>query len=185
MLSLIAVCLTFGLTATAQPSGKGPEGRDRGQHSPMSIEQQAQMRVDAMSAELPLTDKQVKKLIKFYKKDISYRQENFGSGRGRRPEGREGFGGPQGGRHPGGGPGMGGPEMGPGGRHPEGGPGMRPDGQGGRPPMIGEEMDFEKLEKYNLKQEKKLRKILGDNLYSQWRTSHPQEAPKLPEVEFK
>ena len=42
-----------------------------------SVEQEAQMRVDQMSAEMPLTDKQAKKLLKFYKKDIKYRRENF------------------------------------------------------------------------------------------------------------
>ena len=70
-----------------------------------------------------------------------------------------------------------------GGNRPEGGPGMRPDGQGGRPPMDNAEIDFEQVEKYNAKQEKKLRKILGEPLYSQWRSRHPQEYPGLPDLQ--
>lgn len=62
--------------------------------------------------------------------------------------------------------------------------GQRPDFQGGRPPMMGGEADFEAQEKYNAKQDKKLRKILGDDLHRQWRTKHPQERPKLPDVEL-
>lgn len=59
-----------------------------------------------------------------------------------------------------------------------------PDFQGGRPPMMGGETDFEAQEKYNAKQNKKLRKILGDDLHRQWRTKHPQERPKLPDIEL-
>ena len=55
---------------------------------------------------------------------------------------------------------------------------------GGRPPMMGGEVDIEKIEKYNQQQEKKLKKILGDDLYTQWRFKHPMEAPKLPEIQF-
>ncbi len=50
--------------------------------------------------------------------------------------------------------------------------------------MIGGEVDIEEIEKYNQRQEKKLKKILGDDLYTQWRSSHPMEAPKLPEIKF-
>ena len=32
------------------------------------------------------------------------------------------------------------------------------------------------------KQVKKLKKILGEDLYAQWRAAHPQEAPKLPDL---
>lgn len=32
------------------------------------------------------------------------------------------------------------------------------------------------------KQEKKLKKILGQDLYSQWRSRHPMDAPKLPDL---
>ena len=76
----------------------------------------------------------------------------------------------------------GGPGMG------QGGPGMG-HGMGpgsGRPAFSGEsEIDFATLKKYNAKQEKKLRKILGNELYSQWRSRHPKEKLELPEVEFK
>ena len=186
---LIAACLAISATMAAQPKGQEPRQKDRGHRQQMTVQQEAQMRVDAMAAELPLTEKQVKKLVKFYKNDIEYRRENFGGGRGPRPEGMEGHGGPQGGRggmRPGGGPGMGGPGggMGPGNGHSGGGPGMRPDVQGDRPPMGGE-VDFEKMEKYNQKQEKKLHKILGDELYARWCSSHPAEAPKLPDIELK
>ena len=117
----------------------------------------------------------------YYEPNHLNRRENFqGGGHGPRPEAGQGQGGPrgpQGGMRHGGGPGMGGPGggMGPGGNRPGGGPGMRPGGQGGRPPMENAEVDFEKLEKYNAKQEKKLQKILGNDLYTQWRTRHPQE----------
>lgn len=62
--------------------------------------------------------------------------------------------------------------------------GQRPDFQGGRPPMMGGDVNIETIEKYNAKQEKKLKKILGDDLYNQWRAKHPQERPKLPDVEL-
>lgn len=67
---------------------------------------------------------------------------------------------------------------GPGG-FPGGGPGMGP---GGRPPMMGTDADFEELDKYNQKQVKKLRKILGDDLHARWRSAHPVEAPALPAI---
>ena len=50
--------------------------------------------------------------------------------------------------------------------------------------MMGGSVDIEEIEKYNQKQEKKLQKILGDDLYNQWRVNHPMEAPKLPELEL-
>lgn len=192
-ITLIAASLAICVGAAAQPSGQEPgkhQGQHHGQKPQLTVEQETQLRVDEMSAELPLTAKQVKKLTKFYKKDIQYRRENFqGGGHGPRPEAGQGQGGPrgpQGGMRQGGGPGMGGPGggMGPGGNRPGGGPGMRPDGQGGRPPMGNAEVDFEKLEKYNAKQEKKLQKILGTDLYTQWRTRHPQEPPKLPDLQI-
>ena len=48
----------------------------------------------------------------------------------------------------------------------------------------GGDVNIETIEKYNAKQEKKLKKILGDDLYNQWRAKHPQERPKLPDVEL-
>lgn len=110
----------------------------------MSVAQLAQLKVDQMAAELPLTEKQVKKLYNYYKNDIEYRRNNL-----------------------------------PGGGFPSGGPGMGP---GGRPPFPDGVIDPEELERYNQKQEKKLKKILGEDLYAQWRAAHPQEAPKLPDL---
>ena len=184
-LTLIAASLAICLSAAAQPGGQnpGPKDHQRGpEKARPTVEQEAQMRVDEMAAELPLTDKQVKKLYKYYKKDIQYRRDHFEAGAGFPkgfPGGPGGFpGGPSGQR----------PDL-QGGRpedFPGSGPGgQRPDFQGGRPPMMGEAPDMEEIEKYNAKQEKKLKKILGDDLYAQWRAKHPQERPKLPDVELK
>jgi len=182
---LIAAALTITLSAAAQPDqrphhhpGHHGEGVPPKQ---LTVEQEAQFKVDQMASELPLTDKQVKKLLKYYKKDIKYRRENFDFTGGPRPDfqGERPQGPPPGGRppqggFPGGGPGMGGPGGGPGG-FPGGGPGM-----GQRPPMDGQ-VDFEELDKYNQKQEKKLKKILGDDLYAQWRSNHPMTPTQLPQ----
>lgn len=178
--------LAFSIAAAAQTSDRiSGEGHPAGTHKMMTVQKEAQMKVDAMTAELPLTTKQVKKLTKFYEKDIQYRREHFqmkgGAPRpiasnesGQRPS-------HQGGHHMGGGF-SGGPRMG------QGGPGMG-HGMGpgsGRPAFSGEsEIDFATLKKYNAKQEKKLRKILGNELYSQWRSRHSKEKLELPEVEFK
>ena len=188
----IAASLAIAISAAAQPSGQAHQndGANRPQMKQQpSVEQEAQMRVDQMRAEMPLTDKQVKKLLKFYKTDIKYRRENFQMARGPRPEGGQRPDG-QGQRGPGmgqgrpqGGPGMG---MGPGGpggsRGSQGGmrPGNPPDGQ-----QMGQEIDFEKLEKYNQKQDKKLCKIIGEENFAKWRSAHPHEVPKLPELELK
>ncbi len=121
------------------------------------------------------------RLLKFYKKDITYRRENFRMSKGPRPEG---------GRRPDndGAPkpamGQGRPHkdafgMGPGGSK---GPGM------GNPPSERtsfQDVDMEQLEKYNLKQDKKLRRIIGDENFQAWRAAHPQEMPKLPDIELK
>ena len=174
---LIAAALTIVLSAAAQPGDRRPQ---------LTAQQEAQLKVDQMATELPLTDKQLTKLLKFYKNDIEYRRENFSFAGGPRPDfqGERPQGPPPGGfpgGFPGGGPG-GFPGGGPGG-FPGGGPGMGGP-QGGRPPMMGGAVDFEAIEKYNKKQEKKLKKILGDDLYAQWRATHPAEAPKLPEPEL-
>ena len=34
------------------------------------------------------------------------------------------------------------------------------------------------------KQDKKLRKIIGDENFEKWRAAHPQELPKMPELEL-
>lgn len=183
-IAFMAAGLLMAIAAMAQPRNEAgkPEGNGRPEmRERPSVEQKAQMAVDRMKAEMPLTEKQTKKLLKFYKKDTQYRRDNFDMAGGPRSDGR-----PHGeGDFQHGGPGMGR------GGHPQGGgpgggrgEGMRPGGpQGERPAM--QEVDFEKLEKYNLKQDKKLRKIIGDENFNRWRTTHPQEVPKLPDVEFK
>ena len=50
--------------------------------------------------------------------------------------------------------------------------------------MDNADIDFEQLDKYNAKQEKKLKKILGEPSYTKWRSHHPQEQPKLPDIQF-
>jgi len=174
---LIAAALSMVLSAAAQP-GEPPRPK-------LSVEQEAQMKVDRMASELPLTQKQVTKLQKFYKSDIEYRRKNFEFTGGPRPDfqGERPQGPPPGGRPPQGGMGTGGFTGGGPGGFPGGGPGMGGP-HGGRPPMRAGEVDFEELDKYNQKQEKKLKKILGDDLYAQWRANHPMEAPKLPEIEL-
>ena len=81
-----------------------------------------------MAAEIPLTDKQIKKVYNFFKRDIKYRREHFQ------------FSGP------------------------------RP---GGTPPPGFSPVDPEEIERYNARQEKKLRKIIGDQNYVKWRANHP------------
>ena len=62
---------------------------------------------------------------------------------------------------------------------------MRPGNPpSGRPPFA-QEIDYEALEKYNAKQDKKLRKIIGDENFEKWSTAHPREVPKLPELEIR
>lgn len=190
---LFAVSLAIAISAAAQPSSQPPKndgtGRPQMKQQP-SVEQEAQMRVDQMNAEIPLSDKQVKKLLKFYKKDIKYRRENFQMAGGPRPEGGQRPDG-QGQRGPGmrqgrpqGGPGMGmGPGGGPGGYR--GRQGMRPGNPPGGDQQMRQEIDFEKLEKYNQKQDKKLCKIIGEKNFTKWRSDHPHEVPKLPELELK
>ena len=51
--------------------------------------------------------------------------------------------------------------------------------------MMEQEVDFEKLEKYNQKQDKKLCKIIGEENFAQWRASHPHEVPGFPGFELK
>ena len=187
---ILIAALTITVSAAAQPGNSRPEypgsHGDKFQSDRLSVEQEAQLKVDQMAAELPLTQKQIKKLLSFYKKDIQYRRDNFEFAGGPRPDfaGGRPSGPPPGGRPPqGAGPGGfpgGGPVGGPGGG--PGGHGMGP--QGGRPPMMGGFVDIEEIEKYNQKQEKKLKKILGEDLYIQWRSNHPLEAPKLPEIEI-
>jgi len=172
---IFAVGALIAFSAAAQP------GDGKGTKHALTIEQRAQRQTDQMAKELVLTEKQVKKLYNFNLKDIKYRQENFGGGRPERPEGK-----PQGefkGQKPQGRPemGEGRPEKG------EGHPGMGQGHHGGRPPQMGSmsEDDLEAMEKYNQKQEKKLRKILGEDNYAKWRSAHPMKGQELPEPELK
>jgi len=176
----LAAGLAIALAAIAQPA-KPEDGKGRPKMQQLTVEQEAQMRVDQMASEMPLTQKQVNKLLKFYKKDITYRRENFRMSGGPRPEG---------GRRP---DNDGAPKPGMGqGRPPKDASGMGPGG--GRGPGMGnppserpkfQDVDMEQLEKYNLKQDKKLRRIIGDENFQAWRAAHPQEMPKLPDIELK
>ena len=168
------------LSAAAQPSGEKPQKPERPQMKERpTVEQEAQMKTDQMAAELGLDEKQIKKVYKFFKSDIQYRRENFEFA-GPRPDGN--FPAPPQGGFPGGRGGFsgGGPEgMGPG-----GGPGMRPGNPPSGMPAFNGEIDYEALDEYNAKQDKKLRKIIGDENYEKWRANHPQERPKMPEPKF-
>lgn len=194
-LILLAASLAAAFCASAQPSegGRGQDNGDPGMGPMPTVEQEAQTRVDQMRAEMTLSDKQVKQLTKFYKKDIKFRRENLQQGgMPPRPDGENGSGNrpqrPQGGRPaggmgPGGGPGMG---MGPGGG--QGGPGMgpggMPGGQGFGPQSGSRTYGPEDIEKYNQKQDKKLRKIIGDSNFESWRAKHPQEDMPMPQPEI-
>ena len=179
-LFVFAAAALIVLSAAAQP---GNDERPQPKERP-SVEEEAQMKTDQMAAELTLTAKQLKKVYKFFKKDIKYRRENFEPGvprpGGNHPAPPSGdF--PGRGNFPGGGPGG----MGPGGPRPSGsgGPGMRPGNPPSGMPPFGE-IDYEALEKYNAKQDKKLRKIIGDENFAIWRAAHPQEVPRMPEPKF-
>ena len=181
---LMAAGLAMMLSAAAQPSDERPQMPERPQMKERpTVEQEAQIKTDQMAAELGLDEKQIKKVYKFFKSDIQYRRENFEFG-GPRPDGNfpappsGGRPGGQGG-FPGGGPGG----MGPGG-FPGGGPGMRPGNPPSGMPAFGGEVDYEELEKYNAKQDKKLRKIIGDENFEKWRAAHTQELPKMPDLEL-
>ena len=169
----MAAGLAMMLSAAAQqPSGEKLQMPERPQMKERpSVEQEAQMKTDQMAAELGLDEKQIKKVLKFFKSDIQYRRENFEFGGGPRPDGN--FPAPPSGGRPGG----------PGG-FPGGGPGMRPGNPPSGMPAFGGEVDYEELEKYNAKQDKKLRKIIGDENFEKWRAAHPQELPKMPELEL-
>ena len=166
---LFAAGLAFALSAAAQPGDSWPEpGQQQPQmKSRLTVEPAAQLRTDQMAAEIPLTDKQIKKVYNFFKRDIKYRREHFQfSGPrpgGPRPEGGPGMG--PGGQRPSGPP----SGMGPGGQRPQGSPGMGP----GTPPPGFSPVDPEEIERYNARQEKKLRKIIGDQNYVKWRANHP------------
>ncbi len=148
------------------PEGQGfAPGMQPGEGMPfqrLSPEEAAEKLTAEMVEALDLTDKQVKKVTKFNKKD----QEDFQSlYMSNFP--RPGMGG---------GP-MGGPGMGRPGGMPGGMPGGGPDGAGMRPeggfPMV--TPDLSELESYWAKKEKKLRKILGDEEFGKWYALHPEQ----------
>ena len=181
----MAAALAMTLSAAAQPAGgERPEAKQR-----PTVEQEARARADKMVRDLSLNEKEAKKVYKFMKKDIKYRRENFeidGSrGEGRFiPPMRDGGGFPGGSHGEAGAPGRGErPAMGgPGGQGGPGRPGMRP----GNPPAgFGREVDVEALNKYNAKQDKKLRKIIGDEKFGKWRAAHPHKSLELQEPELK
>ena len=61
---------------------------------------------------------------------------------------------------------------------------MRPGNPPSDRPPFAQEIDYETLEKYNAKQDKKLRKIIGDEIFEKWSAAHPHEVPKLQELEI-
>ncbi len=159
----------------AQPQGDRPAPPEM-----KSPEEIAKEKVDQMQAEIDLSEDQYKQVYKLFKKDQEYRRSQMESAfSGGMP--------PMGGGMPfgqGGGPGgdMGGgmPPMGGGsgmGTPPSGDQGMRPSGP--PPGMNGEGMVSEK---YIEKQDQKLKKILTEEQYSQWRSKHPLESTELPEI---
>lgn len=180
--------LTLGFFAQAQERGAFP-----GPQKMTSPAERAERKAEMMQKEVGLTDKQYKKVYKLFKKDYQYRQDLMEERMGGMPpmgERPEGMGGP------GGGPGMGGPRGGMGG--PGGGPGMGGGPRGGGMPPQGEMSGrprpegfpgmgpggAEVSDEYIEKQDRKLRKILTEEQYGQWRAKHPIEHRELPPVEF-
>lgn len=193
----MAVAWVPASLANAQPQG-GPRPEFKGERRPMpTVNEMAQQRTNAMDHELTLTEKQYKKILKYYKAEVEKEREMMefgrpegmpegfpgggpGMGGGRPPMGGQG---PQGGGFPGGGPGMGG-------GFPGGGPGVGGPGMGGFPgggPGMGGPgmaMSDEEIEKYYEKQDKKLKKILTAEQYEKWRSRHPMKHIELPEIKF-
>ena len=71
MLTMLSAAAQSG-EPMPQPGQDLPQVKER-----PSVEQEAQMKTDQMAAELSLTEKQVKKVYKFFKKDIKYRRREF------------------------------------------------------------------------------------------------------------
>lgn len=150
--------LSLGLSAQTQETGSRPEPPKM--KSPAEI---AEKKAGMMQREVGLTEKQYKKVYKLFKKDEQYRQNLMEENMGEMPMGRP--------------DGMGGPGMG-GGRPPQGGDMSsrpRPEGFPGMGPV-------EVSEEYIDKQDQKLRKILTDEQYLQWRSKHPVEHKALPPI---
>lgn len=175
------------LSLNAQPQGEGkPEFK--GKHRPMpTVDEIAQQRADVMNQELTLSEKQYKKILKYFKAQVEKEREIMQAGR---PDGvPKGF---PGGKRPdfgGGRPPMGGPGHQSGGfGGPQGGfPGGDPRVESGRPPMRNPEMGIsdEEMEKYYEQQDKKLKKILTAEQYEKWWVKHPAQQLPMPEPEFK
>lgn len=169
------VCVPATLVNAQPQDGSRPEFK--GERRPMpTVNELAQQRANAMDHELTLSEKQYKKILKYYKAGVEKEREMMESGK---PEGMpEGF--PGGRRPPMGGPGpQGGGFGGPQGGFSGGGPEMG----GGRPPMDspGMGMSDEEMEKYYEKQDKKLKKILTVEQYDKWRIKHPAGQLPMPE----
>ena len=181
-----AVCCAVSAAASAQaPQAKsaGPERGNREERTPEAI---ARQKVNRMDSRLGLSDKQEKKLYKFfYKQEKSLQKTASGEqrpgGDGQRPPqgGMEGGRPQMGGGHPGGGH--------PGGGHPMGGgrpqmgdrtQGERPQGdraQGERPDrgsfQPGEmPANYDKIVENEAKTDKKLQKVLTSDQYSRWQS---------------
>ncbi|MGM9748271.1 MAG: hypothetical protein ACI3ZN_05690 [Candidatus Cryptobacteroides sp.] len=172
-------------------NGDAKERTERGgQHRRnLSPEEKAKNTADRMKKEIGITEKQYKKVYKLFlaeEKTLAEQREERG------PQG--GFGGPgmggphgsfEGGRGGFGGPGMGGPQGGRGGfggpQGGHGGPGMGEGPQGQRPEFGRPGPDAGLSDEYIEKREKKLKKILKEDKYQQWREKHPVEYAPLPE----
>ena len=204
-LMIIAAGLVIALSAVAQTSDAQAVQKKDHHREPLTVEQEARMRVKKMTKELDLTDGQAKKLLKFYEKDIRYRRENFPTA-GRpdarpekvqqcdsckmhgKPEARPEKGQRDSAFHPHHPQHHAKPQGKPGAR-PEGKPGVRPDGPRhshdhnghGMRPDAPKEIDYDALEKFNERQDKTLKKILGEEKFNLWRSKHPRKPLPLPE----
>lgn len=180
----MAVAGLSAVPVSAQPQpGSRPEFN--GESRPMpDVSELAQKKADAMDRELSLSEKQYKKILKYYKSEIQKERDMM---QANRPAGMpDGFSGGRpdfgGGMPPMGGSGFGGPGSGfPGGGFPGGGPAM----DGGRAPVGGPGMAVseEEMDKFYARQDKKLKKILTEEQYSRWRSKH--SAIPMPEMFMK
>lgn len=154
ILAITIVCLP-ATVANAQPQ-ESPSPEFKGGPRPMpTVDELAQQRANAMDHELTLTEKQYKKILKYYKAEAEKEREMMQAGKTQGMP--EGF------------PGGERPDFG-GGRPPIDGPGMA--------------ASDEEMEKYYEKQDKKLKKILTAEQYDKWRTKHPVEHLPMPNLEF-
>ncbi|MGM9736670.1 MAG: hypothetical protein ACI3ZL_09695 [Candidatus Cryptobacteroides sp.] len=185
----VLICTAVTAQPPVQQRGNGhQEVQERNvQHRKrLSPEEKATRTSDQMRKELGINDKQYKKVYKLFLEEEKTLAEQAGHRPG--PQGMPGEGRPQGGRPEGGhgGPGFGGPGGpqggfgGPQGGGPRGGHGGPEMGRGPQGPEFHGGADVFS-EEYIEKREKKLKKILKDDLYNKWRERHPVEMPPLPE----